>query len=112
MTIRPAVLIMQRHLGQLTPFLEGAYDVYRFWEGPPAEVEARIGAIVVAGEFELDKALIAALHDEGFEIGIETNGTLLPPPGIDWICVSPKAGAEQKLMHGRSEEHTSELQSH
>jgi 7-carboxy-7-deazaguanine synthase len=49
---------------------------------------------------QLDKALIAALHDEGFEIGIETNGTLLPPPGIDWICVSPKADAEQKLMHG------------
>jgi lactate dehydrogenase-like 2-hydroxyacid dehydrogenase len=61
MTTRPAVLIMQRHLGQLTPFLEGAYDVYRFWEGPPAEVEARIGAIVVAGEFELDKALIERL---------------------------------------------------
>ena len=36
----------------------------------------------------------------GFEIGIETNGTLLPPPGIDWICVSPKADAEQKLMRG------------
>lgn len=49
---------------------------------------------------QLDKGLIAALHDEGFEIGIETNGTLLPPPGIDWICVSPKADAEQKLMHG------------
>lgn len=49
---------------------------------------------------QLDKALIAALHDEGFEIAIETNGTLLPPPGIDWICVSPKADAEQKLMHG------------
>jgi 7-carboxy-7-deazaguanine synthase (Cx14CxxC type) len=49
---------------------------------------------------QLDKPLIAALHDEGFEIGIETNGTLLPPPGIDWVCVSPKADAEQKLMHG------------
>jgi lactate dehydrogenase-like 2-hydroxyacid dehydrogenase len=61
MTDRPAVLIMQRHLGQLTPFLESAYDVYRFWEGPPAEVESRIGAIVVAGEFELDKALIERL---------------------------------------------------
>jgi lactate dehydrogenase-like 2-hydroxyacid dehydrogenase len=61
MTDRPAVLIMQRHLGQLTPFLESAYDVYRVWEGPPTEVEARIGAIVVAGEFELDKALIERL---------------------------------------------------
>src|ERR1700722_15800757 len=49
---------------------------------------------------QLDKALVAALHDEGFEIGIETNGTLLPPPGIDWICVSPKANAEQKLKRG------------
>ena len=37
---------------------------------------------------------------QGFEIGIETNGTLLPPPGIDWICVSPKADAEQKLKRG------------
>ncbi|HMH64274.1 MAG TPA: 7-carboxy-7-deazaguanine synthase [Rhizomicrobium sp.] len=49
---------------------------------------------------QLNKALITALHDLGFEIGIETNGTLLPPPGIDWICVSPKADAEQKLMRG------------
>ena len=49
---------------------------------------------------QLDAAAIAALHGMGFEIGIETNGTLLPPPGIDWICVSPKADAEQKLMRG------------
>jgi 7-carboxy-7-deazaguanine synthase len=49
---------------------------------------------------QLDKALVVALHEQGFEIGIETNGTLLPPAGIDWICVSPKADAEQKLMHG------------
>ncbi|HEX8469638.1 MAG TPA: 2-hydroxyacid dehydrogenase [Brevundimonas sp.] len=61
MTTRPAVLIMQRHLGQLTPFLERAYDVYRIWEGPPTEVEACIEAIIVAGEFELDKALIERL---------------------------------------------------
>ena len=49
---------------------------------------------------QLDKGLVAALHEEGFEIGIETNGTLLPPSGIDWVCVSPKADAEQKLKHG------------
>lgn len=49
---------------------------------------------------QLDAAAIAALHAKGFEIGIETNGTILPPPGIDWICVSPKADAEQKLMRG------------
>jgi 7-carboxy-7-deazaguanine synthase (Cx14CxxC type) len=42
---------------------------------------------------QLDAALIEALHQEGFEIAIETNGTLAVPPGVDWICVSPKAGA-------------------
>jgi len=42
---------------------------------------------------QLDEAAIAALHDEGFEIAVETNGTQPAPPGLDWICVSPKAGA-------------------
>src|SRR5690349_11341907 len=49
---------------------------------------------------QLDEAAIAALHHRGFEIGIETNGSLLPPAGIDWICVSPKADAEQRLTRG------------
>jgi 7-carboxy-7-deazaguanine synthase (Cx14CxxC type) len=50
---------------------------------------------------QLDDALIAALHARGFEIAIETNGTIGPAPqGIDWICVSPKAGAPLKLTAG------------
>ncbi len=49
---------------------------------------------------QLDPPLVEALHAAGFEIAIETNGTLLPPPGIDWICVSPKAEAEQMLTSG------------
>ena len=49
---------------------------------------------------QIDSPLIAALHDKGFEIGVETNGTMLPPPGLDWVCVSPKADAEQKLLRG------------
>ena len=49
---------------------------------------------------QLDDALVAALHAEGFRIAIETNGTCAPPPGIDWICVSPKAGAELLLREG------------
>jgi 7-carboxy-7-deazaguanine synthase len=49
---------------------------------------------------QLDSALIRALHDAAFEVGIETNGTLIPPPGIDWICVSPKAGADLVLVRG------------
>ena len=43
---------------------------------------------------QLDKPLIDAFHAHGFEIAVETNGTLAAPHGIDWICVSPKAGAE------------------
>ncbi|MEQ1865379.1 MAG: 7-carboxy-7-deazaguanine synthase [Micropepsaceae bacterium] len=43
---------------------------------------------------QLDGALIDALHELDFEIAIETNGTIAAPEGIDWICVSPKAGAE------------------
>lgn len=42
---------------------------------------------------QLDAPLIDALHGQGFEIAVETNGTQAAPPGIDWICVSPKAGA-------------------
>jgi 7-carboxy-7-deazaguanine synthase (Cx14CxxC type) len=49
---------------------------------------------------QIDAELISALHLAGFEIAIETNGTLLPPPGIDWICVSPKAGAECVVKSG------------
>jgi 7-carboxy-7-deazaguanine synthase (Cx14CxxC type) len=49
---------------------------------------------------QIDDALVTALHEAGFEIGIETNGTLQPPQGIDWICVSPKADAELRLTRG------------
>jgi 7-carboxy-7-deazaguanine synthase len=49
---------------------------------------------------QLDSALVDALHGHGFAIAIETNGTQLPPAGIDWICVSPKATAPLKLVRG------------
>ena len=52
--------------------------------------------VVTGGEpsLQLDAALIDSLHREGFEIAIETNGTIASPAGLDWICVSPKAGTE------------------
>ncbi len=49
---------------------------------------------------QLDDALIAALHARGFEIAIESNGTLPAPAGIDWICISPKADAELAQRSG------------
>ncbi len=49
---------------------------------------------------QLDAAAIAALHARGFEVAIETNGTVAAPPGIDWVCVSPKAGAPLVLHAG------------
>ncbi len=60
---------------------------------------------------QLDAAAIEALHAAGFEIGVETNGTLAAPPGLDWICVSPKAAArvvqtegdELKLVYPQAE---------
>lgn len=49
---------------------------------------------------QLDADLVDSLRREGFEVAVETNGTLRPPPGIDWICVSPKAGASLVLRQG------------
>lgn len=51
--------------------------------------------VLTGGEplLQVDEALTQALHAEGFEIAVETNGSLPAPAGIDWICVSPKAGA-------------------
>lgn len=68
----------------------------------PRESFAQPYVVCTGGEplLQLDEGLIDALHTQHFEIGIETNGTLLPPPGIDWVCVSPKANAEFNLKRG------------
>jgi 7-carboxy-7-deazaguanine synthase (Cx14CxxC type) len=58
--------------------------------------------VVTGGEplLQLDEPLIAALHDRGFEVAVETNGTQSAPSGLDWICVSPKAGTDIVLRRG------------
>ncbi|WP_420132028.1 7-carboxy-7-deazaguanine synthase [Rhodopseudomonas sp.] len=58
--------------------------------------------VITGGEplLQLDMELIDALHKQGFAIGVETNGTIEPPPGIDWLCVSPKAGAPLRVQCG------------
>jgi 7-carboxy-7-deazaguanine synthase len=58
--------------------------------------------VLTGGEplLQVDKALIDALHARGFEIGVETNGTIEPPAELDWVCVSPKAGADLVIRRG------------
>jgi 7-carboxy-7-deazaguanine synthase (Cx14CxxC type) len=58
--------------------------------------------VITGGEpmLQLDPALVDALHARGFRIAVETNGTLAATPGIDWICVSPKAGTEVVQREG------------
>ncbi len=66
----------------------------------PGEVDSFV--VCTGGEplLQLDADLVAAFKARSIEIAIETNGTLQPPAGIDWICVSPKAGADRVLQRG------------
>jgi len=75
-----------------------ALHLARLW----GEERARRLVVLTGGEplLQVDPALIAALHGHDFEIAVETNGTLLPPEGLDWICVSPKAGEPLLLTKG------------
>ncbi|MEL7028486.1 MAG: 7-carboxy-7-deazaguanine synthase, partial [Pseudomonadota bacterium] len=61
----------------------------------PSEDRATAYVVCTGGEplLQLDAPLIAAFQARGFEVGVETNGTIAAPAGLDWICVSPKAGA-------------------
>jgi 7-carboxy-7-deazaguanine synthase (Cx14CxxC type) len=63
---------------------------------------ARPFVVCTGGEplLQMDEELVKALHEADFEVAIETNGTLHPPASIDWICVSPKAGADLVLTQG------------
>jgi 7-carboxy-7-deazaguanine synthase (Cx14CxxC type) len=70
----------------------------------PANMSPRARKLVVCtgGEplLQMDDAIVSALHAEGFQIAVETNGTQIPPANIDWLCVSPKAGAPLVLASG------------
>lgn len=89
-----------------------AAAVAKVWGGAPSANESRSGkaapergrrlVVCTGGEplLQLDGPAIKALQGAGFEVAIETNGTLEPPPGIDWICVSPKANAPLRLVRG------------
>ena len=68
----------------------------------PAGAGGRPLVVCTGGEplLQLDAEAVEALHARGFEVAVETNGTRPPPPGLDWICVSPKVGAPLVLTAG------------
>lgn len=72
------------------------------WQGPRGLSDQHRYTVLTGGEplLQVDAALIDALHARGFTIAIETNGTIAPPPGLDWICVSPKAGSQLMIRKG------------
>jgi len=78
--------------GQFSAAAELAAHVAALW---PAQSQARPYVVCTGGEplLQLDEPLVEAFHQQGFEVGVETNGTLPAPTGIDWLCVSPKANA-------------------
>ena len=73
--------------------------INKLWKG---NVQTEPYVVCTGGEplLQMDESLIKAIHKVGFEIGLETNGTMIPPEGIDWICVSPKANADLILKNG------------
>ncbi|PHR94126.1 MAG: 7-carboxy-7-deazaguanine synthase [Robiginitomaculum sp.] len=77
-----------------------AEEAFGYW--PKGEHIGQPWVICTGGEplLQLDPALIAAFHKIGFKIAVETNGTLVAPADIDWLCVSPKAGAALKQTSG------------
>ena len=86
--------------GKFETAVELAAAVARAW---PSEAAHRSRYVVCTGGeplLQLDVAAIEALHAAGFEIGVETNGTIAAPPGIDWLCVSPKGSAGLAQMSG------------
>ncbi len=72
-----------------------ASAIEQSWKSTSAGPQQRY-VVFTGGEplLQLDEALISALHQRGFEVAIETNGTIKVPKGVDWVCVSPKAGSE------------------
>jgi 7-carboxy-7-deazaguanine synthase (Cx14CxxC type) len=80
---------------------ELAVAVAKAWGGTP-HPHARPYVVCTGGEplLQLDAATVDALHAAGFTVAVETNGTRSPPPGLDWVCVSPKAGTSLALVRG------------
>ena len=72
------------------------------WQLWPTELTDRAYVVCTGGEplLQLDEGLIKALKQCGFQVAVETNGTLSAPAGIDWLCISPKADCDLKIWRG------------
>jgi 7-carboxy-7-deazaguanine synthase (Cx14CxxC type) len=72
------------------------------WAGDDDAQRAQKYVVCTGGEplLQLDEQLVEAFHTRGFEVAVETNGTRAPVEGLDWICMSPKAGAPLALVRG------------
>lgn len=97
---------LAEHITALWPSQSGASKLH-------TKPHAKPYVVFTGGEplLQLDAALITRLHSHGFEVAVETNGTLAPPAGIDWLCVSPKGnnplavtqGDELKLVYPQAD---------
>lgn len=76
-------------------------SILKAWVGSDQDLSRKL-VVCTGGEplLQLDAPLVDALHEKGFAVAIETNGTQMPPEGVDWICVSPKSRADLVLRHG------------
>lgn len=85
--------------GKFASAAELAARIDSLW---PGEVQVNKYVVFTGGEplLQLDAPLIAAMHARGFTVAIETNGTLPVPPGVDWVCVSPKVGSTLVVTRG------------
>jgi 7-carboxy-7-deazaguanine synthase (Cx14CxxC type) len=88
------------HGGKFDSGIALAAAIASFW---PTSDTAHRFVVLTGGEplLQVDQALVDALHALHFTIAVETNGTVAPPQGIDWLCMSPKAGSQRVIAQGQ-----------
>ncbi len=86
--------------GKFATAAELAEAVSRYWAA--GDLDTKPFVVCTGGEplLQLDEPAVTALHGEGFEVGIESNGTIAVPDGVDWICISPKGDAKLAQVSG------------
>jgi 7-carboxy-7-deazaguanine synthase len=88
--------------GEFNTAADLVYAITQLWTGEgPSNAKVKPYVIFTGGEplLQLDEPLINEMHQQGFEVGVESNGTLPAPEGLDWLCISPKADAEVVITH-------------